>query len=237
MSTPAPVPPSVPPSGPFTSAWWNRTHPLPGTADMAESERLLERAVACPTKAEAIRLVASYVSPGPAYMARPAVAGDRRQFSIVVPRHESGYVLFRWRYDSDWNDTATQHSVDLTEPEALTERLGGLLLTLTAARMHGATSTQQLQIPDESLLMVHRQNAGALAMWWDERIREGQTVESAQFLLSLILSPAGLRMVEWPEPAEGMPVRPQWRDWPVTVHPLPARTAAAAEMRGGDSHG
>ena len=117
--------------------------------------------------------------------------------------------------------------MDLTAPDALTERLGMLLLTLTAARMHGATPTQQLSIPDESLLMAHRQNANALAMWWDERTTEGQTVESAQFLLSLILSPAGLRLVEWPEPAPGAPVRPQWKGWTVTAHPLPSRSEAA----------
>jgi hypothetical protein len=211
--------PRFPPSGPFTSAWWTRTDPLPGTADMPSSERLLERATMCANMADAVRLVAAHSSPGPAYSTAPVGAGQQR--GITVPRSESGYVLFRWRRDAEWDDAGSEYPVDPDLPEVRTLRLNRLLLTLSAARMHGATPQQQLQIGDESLLMANRQTAVAVAMWWDDRMAEGHTPESARFLLALTLSPAGMAMLHWPEPADGAPARPVWGEWPVTVQPLP----------------
>lgn len=208
-----------PPSGPSSAPWWNRSEPLPGTTGMVESERLIGRAIACESLVEALLMVAAYSTDGHGYVTR--LRQYEKQHGLSVP-HPNGTVTFSWNARAEWDDRGHAHRADTTHVEVQAARMNALLGTLVGARVHPGAPHAILRMPDESLLAASRQAAVALAMWWQERLDEGHTPESAKFLLSLHLSPAGLARVQWSTTTKA-DNSPAWTGVPVTVYVLPER--------------
>lgn len=81
----------------------------------------------------------------------------------------------------------------------LSARVELLATTLRTLRAASGTPEKVLRIPHLSLRKARVQASGALSMWWDDRIAEGHTRDSARLLLGMTLDPLMWAELRWPD--------------------------------------
>lgn len=100
----------------------------------------------------------------------------------------------------DWGDW----SVEQIRNDLLERAVNGLTI------LDDAWTTQDvLGDPYRAVWSVHHRLDAALTLWWQARLDEGQTPETARMLLGLLAHPSVMAMVE--ADAEGNPVLPPLR--------------------------
>lgn len=108
-------------------------------------------------------------------------------------------------------------------PYLLSARREALEAALRSVRAVSGVPEQVLRIPHFSLIQARSQAAGALSMWWHDRMREGHTAESARVLLGMTMDPLMWAELVWVEDAGAAP-RFGWCR--TTVHEPPDPFAA-----------
>lgn len=108
--------------------------------------------------------------------------------------------------------------------------------TLRLMRASSGTPEQVLRIPHYSLIHAKSQAAGALSMWWHDRMSEGHTAESARLLLGMSMDPLLWAELVWPHDARddtAAPAAPRFWWCRTTVHhqtPRPTHEPATASL-------
>lgn len=229
---------SLPPSAPRACRWWPRHEALPaGVEDEAAFDAVLDAACHRLTLVEAVTAVVTETSGGPVHQCHAAanIKGQSLAHDVLVFAVEDRAIVHQIHTD-DALAWSPEHAPSWY---LLSARRELLETTLRLMRASSGSPEQVLRIPHYSLIHAKSQAAGALSMWWLDRMSEGHTAESARLLLGMSMDPLMWVELVWPDEIHetddnaASPCTPRFWWCRTTVHhpiPHPSHEPAATDM-------